>query len=40
MTGTVTGVDTDYGHIAAPVVYFIQADEGVAVRFWRTAHGG
>jgi hypothetical protein len=40
MTGSVPGVDPDDMHMVTLVVYIIQADEGVAVRFWRTAHGG
>ena len=34
--GNVTGVDPDDMQIGTPVeVYFVQADEGVAVPFWR-----
>ena len=34
--GNVTGIDPDDTQIGSPVeVYFVQADEGVAVPFWR-----
>ena len=37
MMGNVTGVDADDMQIGAAVeVYFVQADEGVAVPFWRS----
>ena len=36
MMGNVTGVGANDIRIGAPVeVYFVQADEGVAVPFWR-----
>ena len=38
MMGNVTGIDPDDMQIGMPVeVYFVQADEGVAVPFWRAA---
>jgi uncharacterized protein len=36
MMGNVTGIDADDMQIGTPVeVYFVQAEEGVAVPFWR-----
>ena len=36
MMGNITGIDPDEMQIGTPVeVYFVQADEGVAVPFWK-----